>query len=599
MRSALAFREFPEQRALLGVERSATGRRWDLRLRDERQAYAMAQAHGIAELLARILAGRGVALDDVPKMLSPQLRTALPDPSSFADMDKAAGRLARAIMDGEKVVIFGDYDVDGATSSALLKRFGDAVGGRFSMYIPDRIKEGYGPNLPALMRLADEGARVVVTVDCGSLSFAPLAAAKARGIDVIVVDHHQLDPVLPEAYAIVNPNRADDQSGQGLLAAVGVAFLLAVGVNRALREAAWYAQGRPEPPLIGLLDLVALGTVADVVPLRGLNRVLVARGLQVMADRGNVGLNALGEVARLTGRPSPYHLGFLLGPRVNAGGRVGESELGARLLCTDDLLEARQIAARLDRYNQERQAIEQMVLDQALARVDRGEGRLSAHGPIVLASEGWHPGVIGIVAGRLKERFSCPAIVIGLNGQVGKGSGRSITGIDLGLAIRAAAENGLLLAGGGHAMAAGLTISAAKQEAFAAFLDHQLSARLSALSGPCALLLDGVIEAPEGLEAALSVCEQAQPYGSGFAEPVFVVAGVVSKAAINRGNGHMVVTGQFGSNSIQGIAFRAQNQPLGQFLAQARGQRIHIAARLKRRGGAQPELHIEDAASAP
>jgi len=601
LRPALALNRDTASDAFLGVEHSATGRRWCMRLADERAAYAMAQAHGLPELLARILAGRGVGLDQAQAVLQPKLREALPDPSTLMDMDKAARRVADAVIAGEPIVIFGDYDVDGATSSALLKRFIDAVGGRCSIYIPDRLKEGYGPNAPALTRLAEAGAKLVVTVDCGTLSFGPLEAARALGLDVIVIDHHQADAALPPAYALVNPNRLDDRSGQGQLAAVGVAFLLAVAANRTLREAGFYAKnGRAEPALMTLLDLVALGTVADVVPLTGLNRVFVARGLEIMAEMGNPGLKALGEIARLSERPNPFHLGFLLGPRVNAGGRVGESDLGARLLTTEDPLEARTIALKLDRYNQERQAIEQIVLEAAIRAVEAGEGQLSREGPIVLAGEGWHAGVIGIVASRLKERYGRPAIVIALQDGVGKGSGRSMTGVDLGAAIRDAAERGLLLAGGGHAMAAGLTVSAEAVPAFQAHLDAKLAPLIARAGSERGVTIDGLIEGREGASEALALAARAAPYGAGFPEPVFALADArVAFADRMNGGDHITVQLETSSGSrIRAVAFRAGNTALGALLLSSRGKPLHLTGRLKPgwRGGA-PELTIEDAAA--
>jgi single-stranded-DNA-specific exonuclease len=598
LRSALALSCDSASDAFLGVTHSLTGRRWRARLADERAAYALAQAHGLPELLARILAGRGVGLDDVPAVLEPSLRAALPDPSCLADMDKAAERMAAAIIAGEPIVIFGDYDVDGATSSALLKRFCEAAGGRCGIYIPDRIKEGYGPNTPALLRLAEEGAKLVVTVDCGTLSFAPLEAARGAGLDVIVVDHHQADEALPAAYALVNPNRPGDTSGQGVLAAVGVAFLLAVAVNRALRQAGHYERtGRAEPALAALLDLVALGTVCDVVPLTGLNRVFVARGLKTIAEQGNVGLKALAEVARLAERPTPFHLGFLLGPRVNAGGRVGESDLGARLLTTEDPAEARAIAASLDRHNQERQAIEQIVLEAAISAVEAGEGRLSAGGPIVLAGEGWHPGVIGIVASRLKERYGRPVLVIGFQDGIGKGSGRSIAGVDLGAAVREAAGQGLLLAGGGHAMAAGLTVAEAALPGLREHLESRLAPLIARAEAGNGLAIDGLIEGRDGAREAFALAERGAPYGAGFPEPVFALAEARIAFAGPLSGDHLALQLETpGGGKLRAVAFRAARTSLGSGLFAARGRRLHFAGRLKPgwRGGA-PELTVEDA----
>src|SRR5215472_12403293 len=400
--------------AFLGVERSLLGRRWRARGGDDREGLAIAQRMALPEIVGRLLAARGVGAEAAESFLNPTLRELLPDPSRFRDMDKAAARLARAVRDGEEIAVFGDYDVDGATSAALLARFFAAAGHPIRIYIPDRMKEGYGPNLPALLALKEQGVRIVITVDCGITAFEPLAGAEAAGLEVIVVDHHVAEPRLPAAFAVINPNRLDEGKGHGQLAAVGVTFLLVVAVNRGLRQAGWYGEARAEPDLKRWLDLVALGTVCDVVPLTGLNRALVAQGLKVMARRGNPGLVALADVARLAEPPGCYHAGFLLGPRVNAGGRVGEAGLGARLLTTEDEIEAQV----------------------QLAAIAQVEARL-APGLVFAAAPGWHAGVIRIVASRLKELYGRPACVVALDedGAIGKGSGRSISGIDLGSAV--------------------------------------------------------------------------------------------------------------------------------------------------------------------
>jgi single-stranded-DNA-specific exonuclease len=393
--------------AFLDVEKSLTGRRWAARLTDERAALAISQRHGVPDAMARLLAARDVPLDEVPDFLEPTLRRFLPDPSHLKDMDQAVARLVLAMQNGEKIMVFGDYDVDGATSSALLQRFFRATGAKVGVYIPDRRKEGYGPNAPALLKLREEGAQVVVTVDCGVTAYEPLKAAKMAGLDMIVIDHHQAELVLPDAVAVVDPNRLDDDSPHKQLAAVGVAFLLAVGVNRALRAAGWYSEARPEPDLRQWLDLVALGTVADVVPLTGVNRALVRQGLQVMQKRGNIGLAALADIAKLKEAPEAYHLGFMMGPRVNAGGRVGQADLGTRLLSSEDPHEVGALAIRLDEFNSERRAIEREVLDQAIARIEGiyGPDRAGMPSVLIVESDGWHVGVIGIVASRLVERY--------------------------------------------------------------------------------------------------------------------------------------------------------------------------------------------------
>ncbi len=416
------------------------------------------------------MAARGITLETVDDFLTPTLRGLMPNPSTLTDMDKAAARLVRAVVGDESVAVFGDYDVDGATSAALLYRYLSAVSKPPRLYIPDRITEGYGPNAPALLRLHQEGARLVVTVDCGATAYQPLAAAAAAGLDVIVLDHHATEAELPQATAVVNPNRIDDRSGQGTLCAAGVTFLTVVALNRALRQAGWFRE-RPEPDLLGWLDLVALGTVCDVVPLIGLNRAFVAQGLKVMARRANVGLTALSDVAGLNTPPEAYHAGFVLGPRVNAGGRVGTADLGTRLLTTENPSEAQGLARRLDDLNSERRQIEVTVLDAALAQIGDGDP-----GDVVfVAGTDWHAGVIGIVASRLMERYRRPACVVSLTDGVGKGSGRSVRGVDLGAAVIAARQAGLLVSGGGHRMAAGFTVTSERIGDLRTFLRRRVA----------------------------------------------------------------------------------------------------------------------------
>ncbi|MBT5185533.1 MAG: single-stranded-DNA-specific exonuclease RecJ, partial [Kordiimonadaceae bacterium] len=450
-----------ENDIILAVENSVTNRTWVARPAQMRIVQAIAQNHSLPEIIARVVAGRGIGIDDAATFLNPTLKEMLPDPSHFKDMDVACERIADAIVAGEKVAVFGDYDVDGATSSAIFKRFFKALNQDITAYIPDRMKEGYGPNTKALLELKLAGHKLVITVDCGIVSFDPLAAAKEAGLDMIVVDHHQAEAKLPDAVAVVNPNRLDEEPGYGQLAAIGVSFITIVGINRELRNRGWYKQqGLKEPNIINWLDLVALGTICDVVPLVGINRALVSQGLKVMASRHNVGLKALSDVAGITEAPNTYHAGFLLGPRVNAGGRVGRSESGTILLSTDDEQQAINISNELNTYNAERQAIEAMVLEDAMDQVAHKIGVGGIAPPVIIASGvGWHPGVIGIVAGRLKEHFNRPTIVIAIddNGDA-KGSGRSIMGVDLGSAITAARQSEILSAGGGHAMAAGLSM---------------------------------------------------------------------------------------------------------------------------------------------
>ncbi len=588
--------------ALLGVERSLAGKRWLLRPADDRLSQALAQQLELPAVLGRVLAARGVGLDEAAGYLEPTLKSALPDPSRFRDMDQAAERLAQAIRNGERVAVFGDYDVDGATSTALLLRFMAAVGGRAEMYIPDRQREGYGPNAPALLKLSADGVGLVVTVDCGIAAHEPLAAAAEAGLEVIVVDHHQAEPQLPPARAVVNPNRLDEEPGYEQLAAVGVAFLLAVACNRCLRSAGWYGAQRPEPDLMAWLDLVALGTVCDVVPLTGLNRALVAQGLKVMAGRRNPGLAALSDVAGLASRPGTYHAGFVLGPRVNAGGRVGQADLGAQLLSTNDAMEALGIARELDRLNTERREIEAVVQEEALQQVeaalDGGEP-----GPIVIAARGgWHPGVVGIVASRLKDRYRRPAFVVAIEDGIGKGSGRSLRGVDLGAAVIAARQEGLLLAGGGHAMAAGLTVAEEKLDEVSQFLAARLAPQVAALGPVASLEIDSAL----GLSAAnvefLDLLDQAGPFGAGNPEPRFVLPAATIAFADVVGQDHVrcrLTTSDGGQ--LKAIAFRALERPLGQALLEGRSTRLHLAGHLRAdewRGRREVQLHIEDAAPA-
>ena len=593
-----------ERAAFLGVERSLTGRRWAARLGDERAALAIAQRHGLPDAIARLLAAREVGLDDVPDFLDPTLRKFLPDPSHLRDMDAAVARLVTAVRAGEKIVVFGDYDVDGATSSALLLRFFRAAGGNIGVYIPDRRKEGYGPNAAALLKIKGEGAAVVVTVDCGVTAFEPLAEARKAGLDVIVIDHHQAEIALPEALAVVDPNRVDDDSPHKQLAAVGVAFLLAIGVNRALREAGWYGGQRSEPDLRQWLDLVALGTVCDVVPLTGVNRALVRQGLAVMARRGNAGLTALSDVARLREAPGAYHLGFLLGPRVNAGGRVGQVDLGARLLSSDDAHEVSALAMRLDEFNAERRAIERDVLDQAIARIEGlyGPERRGLPSALVVDSEGWHIGVIGIVASRLVERYGRPAFVIGMDGETGKGSGRSVRGVDLGAAVIAARQEGLLVNGGGHAMAAGLTVARTSLPDLARFLDERIGPQLGAAPPVRELGIDAALSPAAATQQLVEMVERAGPFGAGNALPRFAVTSVRVNYAQPVGEGHVRCTLMGAERGrVDAIAFRAQQSPLGPALLDPARPVLHVAGvlRIDRYNGRESvRLQIDDSASA-
>jgi single-stranded-DNA-specific exonuclease len=575
-----------------------------MRAGDERAGLMLAQRLGLPEIVGRVMAARGIDVEHAEAWLAPTLRDQLPDPSTLADMDAAAARLADAVANAEPIAVFGDYDVDGATASALLARFLGAIGVPVRVYIPDRLREGYGPNAPALLRLRAEGIRVVVTVDCGVTAFAPLAEARASGLDVVVVDHHAAEPQLPDAVAVVNPNRLDDSSGQGVLAAVGVAFLLTIALNRRLRETGWYAAGgRREPDLLALLDLVALGTVADVVPLTGLNRALVVQGLKVMARRGNPGLAALADVARLDAKPTAFHAGYVLGPRVNAGGRVGEAGLGARLLMTNDAADAAALAQKLDRYNTERRDIEAMVLEQAIAQVEQTH---DGGGIVFAAGAGWHAGVIGIVAARLKERFNRPALVVALEdgagaGMVGKGSGRSIEGVDLGAAIIAARQQGLLINGGGHRMAAGLTVAADRLDELRAFLAARIDGEIAAGGIVPTLDIDGALALGGATTELVATLDRLAPFGAGNPEPRFAVAAARIVKADVVGSDHVrcILTGAQGGR-LKAIAFRAAGQPLGDALLKTAGLPLHVAGKLRAdtwQGREGVQLVIDDAAA--
>ena len=588
----------PEGAAVLDVVQSVSGRLWRQRPADDRIALTLSQRLGVPDIVGRVLAGRGVGIEDGEGFLNPTLKSALPDPSRLRDMDKAAERLADAVQGGEPVAVFGDYDVDGATSAALLQRYFRAIGVELTVYIPDRQKEGYGPNAPALLALREQGMAVVVTVDCGIAAFEPLQTAADAGLDVIVVDHHQAEPRLPVACAVVNPNRLDDDSGMGRLAAVGVSYLLVVALNRALRGRGWFQQGVAEPNLLQWLDLVALGTVCDVVPLTGLNRVLVAQGLKVAARRDNPGLAALSDLAGMDQRPGTYHLGFVFGPRLNAGGRVGNPHLGSRLLATDDGDEARAIAAKLNEFNLERREIEAAIQAQATEMVE-SSGR--AEQPLLfLADPRWHQGVIGIVASRLKDRYRRPTIIVAMSDGVGKGSGRSVPGIDLGAAVTAAKQAGLLLAGGGHAMAAGLTVALDKLAELETFLTERIGHAMAGQPQGHELSLDGALTVSGATRDLFDTLEGAGPYGAGHPEPRFAIANaeVVKADLVGQNHVRMVLAGARGGR-LKGIAFGAADSPLGQAMLSARGRNLHLAGHLRAddwQGRRGVQLFIEDAA---
>ena len=580
--------------AFLGVEHSLTGRRWvGPGVELARQTEALSQQTGLPAPVCAVLARRGVAPAEAEAFLAPTLRETLPDPRGLKDMAPAADRLLRALAKGERVAIFGDYDVDGGASAALLIDWFRFFGQSPTLYIPDRIEEGYGPNVPAMEMLAADHS-LIVTVDCGTLSHEPIAAAVARGADVVVLDHHLGGETLPPALAVVNPNRQDEAGAPGYLCAAGVVFLLLVEMARRLREAQ-----RPAPNLMPLLDLVALATVADVAPLVGANRALVVQGLKIMARRERVGLRALADVARMNEAPRPYHLGFLLGPRVNAGGRIGAADLGARLLATTDPHEAAALAQRLDQLNTERREIEAGVLSGAMAQAEaRG-----FDAPLVwAAAEGWHPGVVGIVASRLKEAANRPAVVIGFDADEGKGSGRSISGVDLGAAIQKLAAEGLIARGGGHKMAAGLSLARAQLEPAMARLSELLGRQGAGTQGPRELALDALLMPGAATPELIEQIEAAGPYGAGAPGPRFAFPDMRIEFAKPVGETHLKLgLGDGLGARLEAIAFGAFDGPLGPALARHAGARFHIAGRLELNhwnGRVTPQLRLEDAAPA-
>lgn len=593
----------PVSRAFLNVEKSVSGQRWMARLDQAglNRALAISQTHGLSEIVARVLAGRGVGVDDALAFLDPTIRGLMPDPSGLTDCDRAAARIAAAIAAREKVAIFGDYDVDGAASSALLCRFLRHFGLEAEIYIPDRIFEGYGPNPAAIRQLVENGARLIVTVDCGSTSHESLKVAADLGVDVVVIDHHQLGAELPPCHALVNPNRQDDLSGQGHLCAAGVVFLVLVATLRELRKA---GDGRERMlDLLSWLDLVALATVCDVVPLKGLNRAYVVKGLIAARHMLNPGLAALFRVAGLNGPVTPYHLGFLIGPRINAGGRIGDAALGSRLLTLDDAARAGEIAVRLDELNKERQAMEAAMLAEAEAEALAEYGNGAGAAVIVTANDGWHAGIVGLLASRLKDKFRRPAFAIAFdaNGR-GTGSGRSINGFDLGRMVRAAVENGLLVKGGGHAMAAGLTVERANLGPLRHFFEESASNAVSTLVADPALKIDAAVSASGATPALVEKLEAAGPYGAGHPQPVFAVPAHRLRDSRPVGTTHVKVTLEaMDGTRLEGIAFRAAETPLGDFLMKERGSMIHVAGSLSLdhwQGAQRVQLRVIDAARA-
>ncbi|MFC5386879.1 single-stranded-DNA-specific exonuclease RecJ [Aquamicrobium segne] len=591
-----------DKRLFLDVRRSATGVFWEHRLseRQDMAALAIAQGHGVPDIVARVLAGRGVQALDAERFLDPTIRDLLPNPALLTDMERAAKRIADAVQNKEKVAIFGDYDVDGAASSALLKRFLNHFDIESEIYIPDRIFEGYGPNPDAMRELVGRGASLIVTVDCGANSAESIAAAKEAGADVVVLDHHQIGGQLPADTPVVNPNREDDLSGQGHLCAAGVVFLALVQTAKLLRAS---LPDIRQPDLLALLDLVGLATVCDVVPLTGVNRAFVVKGLQVARSQSNVGLAALAKISRIGEPLQAFHLGFLIGPRINAGGRIGDAALGSRLLVTDDPDEAQTIAKTLDRLNQERQAMEAAMLAQARAEAD--VELASGNGPAVLvtANPAWHPGVVGLLASRLKDHARRPAFAIAFKANgMGSGSGRSVPGFDLGRMVRKAVEAGLLVKGGGHAMAAGITVEKEKLGALRAFFEDYAAEDVFRLQEGESLLIDGALAAEGVTLQLLDRLEQAGPYGTGHVAPVFVLPRHHLADVRQVGASHLRVNLRSESGGrLQGIAFRAVDTVLGDFLFKSRGATIHLAGSLSSNywnGNRSAQFRIMDAAVA-
>lgn len=567
----------PTQAYLFDGKISVGSRRWIFDDVNPREALQLAQNHTIGTLAASILLKRGVTFKTAQAFLQPTLRDLMPDPSHLKDLDTGVERIAKALKNGETLAVFGDYDVDGATATALLRRYFRDIGITLRVYIPQRIEEGYGPTIPAMQQLTKEGVTTLLMVDCGTTAFVPLEEAHRLGMDVVVIDHHMSQPALPVATAIINPNRLDESSPLTNLCAAGLSFVFLVALQRHLKQNGWF-ESRPEPDLMQYLDLVALGTVCDVMLLTGLNRAFVAQGLKVMARRGNPGLRCLADIAGVDDIPSAYHLGFLLGPRINAGGRVGRAEYGSRLLSTNDDLEAQQLARELDLYNKERQTIESLVLEEAIAQVERGG--LDRHPIILVAQEGWHPGVIGIVAGRLKERYNRPTCVIGFDKDTGKGSGRSITGVNLGAAMHTACHHGLLVAGGGHAMAAGFTVMKDKLDQFYTFLKDTLRQQMANIEPT--LELDGMLT-PSG--ATLNLIKELkllEPFGNGNPTPKFCIHKAKVTYAEQVGINHIRCTleGEDGTR-LKAMAFRALGTPLGDALLARTNKSIEVAGTLK------------------
>lgn len=583
----------------LNITKSAKGQVWQARPLDQRMAAVISQRLELPEIIGRVMAARGVSSDEAEAWLNPTIRGLMPQPSALMDLEKGAARLAEAIITQEKIGVISDYDVDGVSSAALLLRFLRAVGSDVKVYIPDRISEGYGPSEMAVTALKEQGAELLLTLDCGVLSHDPLAHAADLGFTTIIVDHHQAEAELPHAHAVINPNRQDDISGQGHLCAAGVVFLLLAATNKVLRERGHYTTGL-EPNMLQWLDLVALATVADVVPLKGLNRAYVTQGLKIMGRRDNLGIASLSDVGGLKRRPDTYALGFVLGPRLNAAGRVGHADEALALLTTLDKGEASTLAHQLNDLNRQRQAIELRVVDEAVAQAEASMGKERKPAVLIVAAENWHPGVVGLAASRLKDRYGLPALVLAINKTTGHatGSGRSINGVDLGKAVRAASDAGLLIKGGGHAMAAGMTLEVSKLSSLRQFMDDALTAAVGENSTR-ALLVDGALTASGATLDLIELLDQAGPYGSGNPSPMFVFPAHRIAYADRVGTDHVRCTLVAADGTrLKAIAFRALGTDLGELLLSERQHPIHVAGRLVAdEWGAKrvPSLQIEDA----
>jgi single-stranded-DNA-specific exonuclease len=583
----------------LGVERSFSGRRWILRSADENAVQALSRTANISPVLAGLLAAKGIPPADADDYLNPTLKKLLPEPYLFKDMEKAVARTLHGIVHGERIAVFGDYDVDGSCSAALVCDFLTAIGHAPTVYIPDRQTEGYGPSAAALLRLKESGIGLVITVDCGATADTALSAAREAGLDVIILDHHALEVSHDLAYAHVNPNQPGDTSGQTILCAAGVAFVFLVALNRGMRLSRWYvSNGVPEPDLRNAVDLIGLATVCDVVPLTGVNRAFVRAALARISSQCRPGLRALAQVAKAEGPVTPYHFGYILGPRINAGGRVGRCSLGVELLTARDDAAAMPLAMQLERHNRERQAIEGLILQEAIAQATTQD-----NAPFVLvAAEGWHAGVLGIVAGRLKDTFEKPAFAVGFENGIGRGSARSVAGIDIGSLVRAAREGGVLANGGGHAMAAGFTVAARNTEPLREFLMAQFAGPGMASEKAIELELHGIISAAGATAALVQEIGRAGPYGAGNPEPVLVAPDLRVAFADTVGNGHIRLRLRGSDGAwLQGIAFRAANGPLGDGLLKSRGRCIHAAGTLRLdhwNGQERVQLQLLDAAPA-